>query len=586
MADTTKLERTLLRLMANDLHEFNRVDGLIGQPEWVGNYYRQCILKAIREHHEFKPPKGRLTNELFEVWVQFNLSADIRAAILTEWTLIQKAELGSDAVACVTELERNFKSTSLINSISQIVCEHADNRSQPDIIIEKIEKAMQNQVMTKESKNLTDIAIIDKRWEEYVQRRDNPDANAGIKTGFKGIDENMGGLFKGELTLLAAVTGTGKSTWLKQLGYNIVMNAKLNVLHIGNEEHQLQMDTKYDSLISEVPYGGIKKGLLTPAEEEKWKQRIELFKNLQCHQMVGRLFVKEVPAFSTIKNVYRVLDELANMGITIDVVLIDHLPHIKPIDPTDDQYEAQKRASADCKELARSRFVAVVVPTQASTETDKKQAQHNAPGKMSVYGSKAQVHVANSYFVIMLEGKCAGYPAATPESEKDNLWTFYCEKNRDGPQFFCKMRHVVNTGKVLDSSNTGEVDPQANKRFTQWHNLTPPAATAAAVAPAATPVSNTQPIEEVPEYPLAKEPVGYKTIVRDPNALAKPEEDESDELEIAIPVDDEVAGPARYNPVDISDWTPETVATIPKPLNPVASALSKVKTHTVKETPF
>jgi len=194
-----------------------------------------------------------------------------------------------------------------------------------------------------------------------------------------------------------------------------------------------------------MPYLDFKLARLDEDEIEKW---IEVMEQDLKKPGVGRVFVKEVPAFTDVTLVEQAFRELEAKGIKIDVIIIDHLPHVMPIRKAYGENDEKAKAAADCKQLSKDLDCSVVIPTQAATVVEEKQARGRRAGKMDVHGSKAQVHVANTFIIITDKGKVPD--PNLEEWERDVNWLVDIKKNRDGPPFCFRARHYVQYGKVVE----------------------------------------------------------------------------------------------------------------------------------------
>ena len=295
---------------------------------------------------------------------------------------------------------------------------------------------------------LVDYSDYKRREQTIADKKANPEKYLGIKTGFKTFDERTGGVFPGELTLIAAVTGLGKSTLVKQLVANFVMQGK-NVLLAANEEYLEQVEHKLDAVFTGIPYQAFKRATLDADQMTAWKKKID-------HDMskMGKLYIEEVPAFTDVSLVEYAYRKLEAKGIKIDVILIDHLPLIKPIQAAMSTNDEEKKTSADCKELARSLRVPVIVPTQAATCVEEKQSKGKRAGKLDVYGSRTQIHVANVFVILTFKRKICD-DESVPEYLRDVVLLADIKKNRDGPPFSFTIRHKVQCGQLEEIDDAG-----------------------------------------------------------------------------------------------------------------------------------
>jgi hypothetical protein len=120
---------------------------------------------------------------------------------------------------------------------------------------------------------------------------------------------------------------------------------------------------------------------------------------------------------------------------------------VRPKEQAWGEYDEQGKAAADCKELGRAHHLSVVVATQAATIVEEKQTKGRRAGKLDVYGSKEQVHVANTSIVITLKGSDTSQ-TDREEWERDVYWLCDIKKNRDGATFSFDMKHHVRYGYV------------------------------------------------------------------------------------------------------------------------------------------
>jgi replicative DNA helicase len=139
-----------------------------------------------------------------------------------------------------------------------------------------------------------------------------------VTTGWELIDNiTKGGLGRGELGVVIAPTGAGKSMALVHLGA-IALQAGLNVVHYTLELQDKVVALRYDSCITGIS--------LTDVKEQKdmvWNG----VKNVE-----GKLIIKEYPTKSastnTIKNH---LEKLKRKDFRIDMVIVDYGDLIRPI---------------------------------------------------------------------------------------------------------------------------------------------------------------------------------------------------------------------------------------------------------------
>lgn len=136
-------------------------------------------------------------------------------------------------------------------------------------------------------------------------------------TGIKGIDDvTNGGLAKGELALIIAPLGVGKTTILSKIGATGYLSGR-NVLQIFFEDNYRDVQRKHYSAISGIPLNEL-------------SERKEDVKRLVQAEMskpgVGKLFLMKLSSDGATVNVIKnVIKRINSKGDKIDVLILDYI---------------------------------------------------------------------------------------------------------------------------------------------------------------------------------------------------------------------------------------------------------------------
>jgi len=132
-----------------------------------------------------------------------------------------------------------------------------------------------------------------------------------ISTGWKLIDNLIqGGLGQGELGLVLAATGTGKSMILTHLGSRALKAGK-TVIHYTLEMLDTAVGQRYDSCITGIPINDL------PYHKE------EVFNEIK--DIEGQLIIKEYPTKSASTSTIEAhLEKIRQKGISIDMIIVDY----------------------------------------------------------------------------------------------------------------------------------------------------------------------------------------------------------------------------------------------------------------------
>ena len=138
-----------------------------------------------------------------------------------------------------------------------------------------------------------------------------------IATGWKEMDDICkGGLGKGELGVVIAPTGAGKSMALVHIGAQAVKAGK-TVVYYTLELQDTVVGGRFDSCLTGLPLNE-----LIPLKEQIY----EMVKDVP-----GQLIIKEYPTRSASTNTIKAhLEKLRNRGVEVDMVLVDYADLLRP----------------------------------------------------------------------------------------------------------------------------------------------------------------------------------------------------------------------------------------------------------------
>ena len=135
-----------------------------------------------------------------------------------------------------------------------------------------------------------------------------------VPTGFPLLDAEAvldGGLANGELGVVMAPTGGGKSFFLVNLGFGALAASK-NVIHYSMELSETHVGNRYDSRITGVP-------------TKELRSKMVEAENTLARFMGGQLFIKEYPPkVATINTIKFHVGRLLSNGFSPDLIIIDY----------------------------------------------------------------------------------------------------------------------------------------------------------------------------------------------------------------------------------------------------------------------
>jgi replicative DNA helicase len=196
----------------------------------------------------------------------------------------------------------------------------------------------------------------------------------GVEFGLPELDARLpGGVLPGELTLVAAWTSTGKTSWCVNWAWHAAVMQRKNVVIFTTETLRTQVRVKLLSRHSRHPKFGMAEGIDSRRIRAGTVQDEPAFrlvlKDLTEDGDYGQLYVAQVPRGGTMGAIE---GRLAAIGRTFhpDLVIIDYLQLLRPDVIRRDAagHEVYGNVVKLAKELAIDYAVPVVSPWQVSRE--------------------------------------------------------------------------------------------------------------------------------------------------------------------------------------------------------------------------
>jgi len=244
---------------------------------------------------------------------------------------------------------------------------------------------------------------------DYVkdfEKRFEIKARDPITTGWKEIDGLCkGGLGKGELGVVIAPTGAGKSMALVHLGAQ-ALKAKKTVVHYTLELADTVVASRYDSCLTKIPLSNL----------HSFKE--EIYEQVQ--DVEGVLIVKEYPTKSASTRSLRThLEKLKMRDVHPDMVIVDYGDLLRPISGKSEKRHELESIYEEMRGLARE--FNCCLWTASQTNRSGLNAEVITMESISEAFNKCFV----SDFIFSL--------SRTVEDKQANTGRVFVAKNRNGP---------------------------------------------------------------------------------------------------------------------------------------------------------
>jgi replicative DNA helicase len=305
------------------------------EPNYFENKYFKIIIQMIKEYH--KKYESSPSFDTIEQITKSEIKQDLAVKIILD-TLKKINEAPFEGVSFVQEKALKFcKQQELQKAITkaQKIIDGGEFENY-DALEEMVRGALQ-------------VGEIEKGTESVFNNLDevlNDDFRHPIPMGIPSIDKLLkGGLAKGEIGVILAPTGVGKSTLLTKMA-NHAYNLGYNVLQIFFEDNLKIIQRKHFTL-----WTGISPDELSNKKEEVLKKVIDI-----KEKMPNELILKKLPSdtltLSQIKNQVR---KMVAEGTKVDMVVLDYIDCIVPDKNLGDEWKSEgsvmRGFEAMCHEL-------------------------------------------------------------------------------------------------------------------------------------------------------------------------------------------------------------------------------------------
>lgn len=442
---TTNMERQLLNELITNQFVLQRTIGK-HREDFFTSRNRLLIYQLVNFY--FNSNRSLLTKDSlnFELNKRYDATRDkqLISDVSDEYDIILNTPANDTAEVIISKLEEVL----LASNVDTLLKEVNDTLQKGDI--EEAVKMLRSKAVNLKDKQ-KDGRVINLHkdsadWFEEIQRRhDNPELYTGIPTGFEKFDKLTGGLFPAELTVVFGLSGKGKSTFMKAMATNIRKQNRV-VLHCGNEENEFQMRTKYMSVDSGEQYSHFKRGSYTEEEFNRLK------KYSDSQRDVGAIYVYEFPQQTDVTCIERAYQYLKLQGVKVDVIIIDYLDLMKPVEQAYSENDEQGKITSDLKQLAINCCCPVVTATQAGTQSEKQEKKDNPfLTAADVFGTKRKVHSANT--LIGIVNKTATAVQDDTQDKSKHRMVLCVPKNRDGAVFTFRQIMDVKCGRFYEDDD-------------------------------------------------------------------------------------------------------------------------------------
>jgi|TARA_B100001094_G_scaffold214477_1_gene208553 replicative DNA helicase len=415
---TTFQSKTLSSLLGDQ--KFLQTISDILEPEYFDSDANKWIAKTIREY--FFEYKSKPTLEVMKVKISEIENDILKVSVVDNlkeaWRYIESTDLKFVQEQTLEFCRNQVMKTAIMNSVDLIEVGQYD----------QIKKLVDNAMKAGQDRDLGHDYI------DGMEERLNESARKTVKTGWDPIDDVMdGGLGSGELGVVVAPAGIGKSWCLQTLG-SAAVKAGLNVVHYTLELNENYVGLRYDTVFSGITTSNIK------FYQDDVKKKID--------QLTGTLLIKYFPTKSaSVQTLTSHLSQIELQGNKPDLVLVDYADILKGIGT--EKRHVLENIYEDLRGLAGE----MDCPIWTASQANRSSLEEEVIDATKVAEAYSKVMIAD--FVVSVSRKV--------EDKIANTGRFHVIKNRFGPDGITYPSSInTNIGKidVYESTTQGGQDAQ------------------------------------------------------------------------------------------------------------------------------
>jgi len=370
--------------------------------------YRKCITLDV-----FKVKTQEVENDVLKVAIIENLKEVFRHLESPDLDFIEDKALDF------------FKNQTLKSAIVQSV-EIMEAKGD----FEQIKKLVDDALNAGTERNIGHEYI------EHIEDRYSETARSTVETGWEVIDDlTQGGLGGGELGVIVAPAGVGKTWVLAAIGANAMKRGK-HIVHYSLELNESYVGLRYDSIFTGIA-----------------NQNLKYHKDdviSEMDKLKGDLVIKYYPTKSASVNTLSAhLKRITTLGTQVDMVVVDYADILKDVGSAREVRHALGNIYEDLRGLAGE----FQIPVWTASQANRSALDEDVIEAQKVSESYQKIMTAD--FVMSLSRKV--------EDKIGNTGRFHVIKNRFGPDGMTFPSKInTNTGKmeIYEGNSVGGKEQQ------------------------------------------------------------------------------------------------------------------------------
>jgi replicative DNA helicase len=288
---------------------------------------------------------------------------------LSVYNLVESVPTPASAAYYARIVSDNALLRRLIEASSQIMAKAYAVPEDPRKTADEAEGLMYAVSRHREQENVVSAReLVDESMAalEHIQQRDS--RFAGVPTGFQDLDELLSGLQKGNLIIVAARPGVGKSSFVTNLARNVAVDGDTTVMMFSLEMSRFEIGMRLLCGEAKVPWDRVRSGRVAT---EEWTRLAEAAEVL--HE--APLFIVD-SGNVTIVDIRAKARRLRSSRQGLGVIIVDYLQLMSGHSRFESRQQEVAEISRSLKLLAKELEIPVIAVSQLNrnpeTRADKR----------------------------------------------------------------------------------------------------------------------------------------------------------------------------------------------------------------------
>jgi len=271
----------------------------------------------------------------------------------------------------------------LIDTATNIITEAYNEEDELTRVLDTSEQKLLNVIRTRKTSEFKPISeVLREAHENLEQMSKNKNVVTGMPTGFMDLDKATAGLHEGELIILAARPGMGKTAFALNIATNAAMSTDKAVAIFNLEMSSEQCVNRMISAVGQIEGDKLKTGMLS---DNDWKRYTEAISELAD----TNIYIED-DASITAPEIKAKCRRLASSPKGLGLIIIDYLQLVTTGGRVESRQVEVSEISRSFKTMAMELKVPVIALAQLSRNAERRESNQPRLADLRESGSIEQ----------------------------------------------------------------------------------------------------------------------------------------------------------------------------------------------------